>query len=226
MIGLVLAAAGAGSRFGAETPKQFLQLRGLPVYQHSLRRFSALCAEMVVVVPEDRVSSTAESVRELEIGCPTRVIAGGKHRQESVWKGLRALRSEIEVVLVHDAARPFVSEELIRRVIEGTLEFSACIPAIPVGETVKEVTPGGHVGRTVDRSSLCLAQTPQGFRRDILESAFENAAAENFFGTDEASLVERLGVPVRVVDGEPVNLKITWPDDLPGPSSLSVESEK
>ena len=138
---------------------------------------------------------------------------GGPRRQDSVYQGLRRLSDEIEIVLVHDAARPFVSPALIERVIEGTRKNEACIPALGVRETVKEVRQG-RVVQTLDHRHLLLAQTPQGFRAGLLKRAFECAVKEDFYGTDEAMLVERLGFPVHVVEGEEGNRKITYQEDL------------
>jgi len=121
----------------------------------------------------------------------------------------------VEIVLVHDAARPFVTPALIKRVVDESRRSGACIPAIPVNQTVKEVA-GSTILRTLDRSRLVLAQTPQGFRREILLQAFARAEEDGFYGTDESILVERIGIPVSVVEGEPGNIKITFRHDVPG----------
>jgi 2-C-methyl-D-erythritol 4-phosphate cytidylyltransferase len=138
---------------------------------------------------------------------------GGPERQDSVYHGLCRLSDQVEIVLVHDAARPFVSAPLVGRIIEGARRYRACIPALPVGETVKEVQRG-QVVQTLDRRDLLIAQTPQGFEADLLRKAFEQARKEAFLGTDESMLVERLGLSVHVVEGEPENRKITWKEDL------------
>jgi len=213
LIGLILAAAGEGSRFGSTVPKQFLPLDGVPVYLRSLESFQALVDHAVVVVPaewKDRVSRETEERWQDRV----RVQVGGDQRQDSVRLGLLSLPS-VEIVLVHDAARPFVTLCLIQRVIAESRRSGACIPALPVSQTVKEVA-GSTIVRTLDRSRLVLAQTPQGFRRDILLEAFHRAEEDAFYGTDESMLVERIGIPVSVVEGEPGNIKITFRQDMPG----------
>lgn len=214
MIGLILAAAGAGSRFGSTVPKQFLPLDGVPVYLRALEPFESLVDHAVVVVPPDwkeRVSCKTQGIWQGRIT----VEAGGDQRQDSVKRGLAALPTG-EIVLVHDAARPFVTVQLIQRVIDEVRRSGACIPGLPVSQTVKEVA-GSIVVRTIDRARLVLAQTPQGFRRDLLLGAFAQAVEDGFYGTDESILLERLGIPVTVVDGEPGNTKITFRNDLPDP---------
>lgn len=213
-VGLILAAGGTGSRFGSGTPKQFLPFEGRPLYLHALSRFSGFVSRMVVVVPANRLERVEAEVRDL----PTpeiRVVSGGATRQCSVERGLQALPVEIEYVLVHDAARPFVSRELITAVSEGMRRFDACIPVLPVCDTVKEIAEGAVV-RTIPREHLGLAQTPQGFLTSLLRRAVEQAQGDQVHGTDEASLVERLGVAVQVVQGDPGNVKITWSQDFPG----------
>lgn len=213
MIGLVLAAAGWGRRFGSELPKQFLPLDGAPVYLHALRTFLPHCTSAAVVVPEAFRQQVEAEVGAVAGGERVTVREGGSRRQDSVVRGLEALPPQAQLVLVHDAARPHCSAELITRVIEGAREHGACIPALPVSDTVKEVEDS-QVVRTLDRSRLYRVQTPQGFRREILMEAFRRAARDGFLGTDESSLVERLGRPVRVVEGEASNRKITWKEDL------------
>ncbi len=213
MIGLILASAGAGFRFGSAVPKQFHPLDGVPVYLRSLEPFESLVDHAVIVVPadwEDRVSGKTRD----RWGGRIRVETGGNQRQDSVRRGLLCL-PPVDIVLVHDAARPFVTTGLIKRVLDESLRSGACIPGLPVSQTVKEVA-GSTIVRTLDRSRLVLAQTPQGFRRDILLRAFQKAEEDIFYGTDESILVERIGVPVSVVEGEPGNLKITFKHDVPG----------
>jgi len=213
LIGLILAAAGAGSRFGSAVPKQFLPLDGVPVYLRSLETFSPLVDRAVVVVPsawKDRVICETRDRWQGRIDVET----GGEQRQESVRRGLLFL-PPVELVLIHDAARPFVTTDLIRRVLDESRRSGACIPGLPVSQTVKEVA-GSIIVRTLDRTRLVLAQTPQGFRREILIEAFRKAEEDGFCGTDESILVERIGIPVSVVEGEPGNLKITFRHDVPG----------
>lgn len=213
MIGLVLAAAGTGSRFGSDLPKQFTEFQGKPLYLHALERFSTFFSEGVVVVPEEWKDHVESQVQRLPYGDRLMIEGGGRQRQDSVGNGLERLSEIIDIVLVHDAARPFVSAAVISRVIDGARRQGACIPALPVSETIKEVQEDTVV-RTLDRERLQLIQTPQGFARDLLKTAFDKAIKDGFYGSDEAMLVERLGMRVLVVPGEPENTKITWREDL------------
>ncbi len=210
---LILAAAGTGARFGSEIPKQFQSLDGRPLYLHSLATIEPFCQSGAVVVPPDWVERVRRELESLSWKERFQVVAGGAERQQSVWRGLRGLAAREGLVLVHDAARPFVSAALVQQNLRGAEQRGACIPAVAVADTIKEVE-GSRVRRTLDRGTLRAVQTPQGFRLDLLISAFESAIKEGFIGTDEATLVERLGEPVAVVPGEQGNKKITWPEDL------------
>ena len=213
LIGLILAAAGAGSRFGGDIPKQFSSMSGKPLYLHALEPFVEFFDEAVMVVPEAWKDRVEEQIQLLPYRGKLLLQTGGPERQDSVYRGLSWLSDSIQIVLVHDAARPFVSQGLIARVVEQTRQGGACVPALPPRDTVKEVD-FLKVLRTLDRRRLRLAQTPQGFEINLLRRALEQAQKEDFYGTDEASLVERLGAPVYVVAGEPENIKVTWKEDL------------
>ncbi len=215
--GLVLVAAGKGCRFGGNVPKQFLLLDEKPVYLSSLRKFVPFTNRITVVVPDNWVKQVCDQLirfreESAQHAC-IQVIAGGSTRQESVLKGLQSLRGQCSHVLVHDAVRPFVSRALIARVISGMFEHGAAIPMEPVTDTVK-VVKGNMVVETLDRSVLRQAQTPQGSEFRQLLDASEKAAADGFMGTDESSILERLDLPVFVVEGEKSNIKITWKEDL------------
>ncbi len=213
MIGLILAAAGSGTRFGSLVPKQFVPFQGRPLYQASLLRFAPVVAEAVVVVPADWVDAIQAELDSLGLVCQARAVAGGRERQDSVHQGLLKLGAAIRWVLVHDAARPFVTARLIEAVVQSARLHGACVPGVPVAETVKEVS-SDRVVKTLDRACLRLIQTPQGFERNLLKTALERAIREGFLGTDEATLVERIGSPVQVTPGEPGNVKVTWKEDL------------
>lgn len=213
MIGLVLAAAGQGYRFGGDVPKQFSRFRGQPLYQHALEAFLPFCSQAVVVVPQSWIDRVGRQVEAVPKWRDLLLQAGGASRQDSVELGLKRLGTKVDHVLVHDAARPHASPELIERVIRGMRRWGACIPVLPIADTVKEIAQG-EVAATLDRSRLGLAQTPQGFERELLERAFRTCREEGFQGTDESSLVERTGAAVHVVEGDPRNLKITWQRDL------------
>ncbi len=206
----IIPAAGQGRRMGGAIPKQYLLLGERPLLWHALNCFeqSPLVHGMVLAVrPQDmercrQVVAAFRKVRDL--------VEGGSERWESVRAALRATRPADELVLVHDAVRPFVSQELIRRVVEAAALHRAAIPALPVRETIKVVGDGAVV-ETPERSRLWAAQTPQGFARELLLAACAGMGAG---ATDEAVLVERLGHPVWVVEGDSSNLKITAPEDL------------
>jgi len=212
-LGLILAAAGRGARFKSDLPKQFWEINGKPLYLHSLEPFLDLVVEAVIVVPAEWESKVAAQVGSLSSRIPIQIEQGGPTRQESVFNGLNRLTTKVEYVLVHDAARPYVSIELVEAIVDVTMRMGACIPVLPVRDTVKMVKEG-LVVRTIDREELFLTQTPQGFESGLLRRAFEIARREGFQGTDEASLVESLGETVSVVEGDTGNLKVTWPEDL------------
>ncbi len=209
-VGLILAAAGSGTRAGGTVPKQFLTFRGRPLYQASLETLLPWVDRAVVVVPPAFVQRTSDEVADLDAERLV-VIAGGTTRQESVRLGLSQL-TDVDWILVHDAARPLVSADLVRRVLAGTRRWGACLPVVPISDTVKEVREG-RVTRTLSRDQLALAQTPQGFAAGLLRRAMEAAVREGLTATDEAALVERFG-EVHTVDGEAGNVKITWPEDI------------
>lgn len=215
MIGVILAAAGSGARFGSDTPKQFLEFQEKPLYLHALQRFLTFSSQIVLVVPAGWMDQVQEQIRQASLEAKVLLQPGAGHRQDSVYRGLQRLAEEIRITLVHDAVRPFVSTELISRVIEATRIHQACVPALPVRETVKEIH-NDIVVRTLEREGLRLVQTPQGFGTNLLKTAFEQAIKEGFYGADESILVERLGHSVHVVAGDPANIKITWKEDLEG----------
>lgn len=207
----VVVAGGSGRRLGAAVPKQYLELLGEPILLRSVRAFLAHPGIdwTVVVLPAADAEDPPAWLRRLEV----RVVAGGAERGDSVWNGLQATPPEAELVLVHDGARPFVPAEVIDRVLAGAAAGGA-IAALPAADTLKEVGADGVIRATPERSRLWQAQTPQGFPRAVLLEAYRRAREAGYAGTDEASLCERLGVPVRVVPGSPLNLKITHAADL------------
>ncbi|MDR5709312.1 MAG: 2-C-methyl-D-erythritol 4-phosphate cytidylyltransferase [Armatimonadota bacterium] len=212
--GAIIAAAGQGNRLGTEEPKALVMLAGLPLAVRAALPFQRcpLVEEVVVVAPEGNLEAMRTWVQRCGLSKVHTVVAGGVQRQDSVNRGLEALR-DAEVVLVHDGARPLLEEELIERVARAAAEYGAAIPALPVHDTLKRVR-GGIVEQTVDRTGIWAVQTPQGFQAQLLRAAHARARAEGFYGTDDAVLVERLGHPVRVVPGSVRNLKITTREDL------------
>lgn len=212
--GAILVAAGRAERM-AGLDKVMTPVAGRPVLMHSLLAFQRCEAvDEVVIVTRERLEDRVNSLA-IAVGCSKvrYVVRGGETRAESSRHGLGALAKDTEIVLVHDAARPLVTPELIARVAEAAAAGGAAIPALPPVGTIKREVDGVAV-ETIDRATLREAQTPQGFRRTILSRAFAAALRDGFAGTDEASLVERTGVPVTLVEGERRNVKITVPEDL------------
>ena len=212
---LIVVAAGRGSRMGAEIKKQYLPLGGAPILVRTLQTLTAspVVDRVVLVVSPDDIESVRDLVREHAIGKIGDVVAGGAERQDSVLEGLRAVSPEAEIVAVHDAARPLVSQEEILAVIEAAKEGGAATLGVPVKDTIKRVT-GGLVRETLERAQLWAVHTPQAFRRDWLEEAHRRSVQLGGHGTDDASLVEWAGYPVQMVEGRYENLKITTPEDL------------
>jgi 2-C-methyl-D-erythritol 4-phosphate cytidylyltransferase len=221
---VILPAAGLGTRMAGPQPKQFLALHGLPILIHSLRAFASVQRVTAIYVavrkPEiERVEAQiAEYAADYGFGDRVRVVKGGDNRQESVSHALAALPAESDdIVLVHDAVRPLIDAATIDRTIDAVIEFGAAIVGLPAVDTIKQVERTAHgalITSTIPREYVVLAQTPQGFRYGLLQKAFAEATADGFIGTDEASVVERAGLPVAVVPGSQVNLKITQPGDL------------
>lgn len=208
-------AAGGGSRLGGRRPKQFLRVRGVPLLVLTLRALAAAreVGGIVVAAPPRAVEATRALLVHYRIPRLLDVVAGGRERQESVWLALQAVPPGASLVIVHDAVRPFITASLVRRVIREARRHGAAVCGLPVVETVKHVREA-RVEATVDREALWLVQTPQAFHRSLLWEAHEKARSDGFTGTDDAALVERLGVPVRMVAGRPENLKITTAADL------------
>ena len=216
MVSVIFPAAGAGRRMKADRNKVLLELSGVPILLRTLRRFSAVpaVAELIVVVAKDEIAFVEGMLEKAQGLKPWRVVQGGAERQYSIANGMAHLAADADIVLVHDAARPLVSLAAIEAVIFAAREKGAAIAAVRAKNTIKVVGEDGRVEATPARASLWEVQTPQGFRREILERAYEKAAQDGFLGTDDASLVERIGEAVFVVESDYGNLKITTPEDL------------
>jgi len=208
--------AGRGERLGHALPKAFVPVAGRPLIAHAMAALAAVpeIALLVPVVPEAERARCDALASELGVGERLAASrAGGAERQDSVRAGLDALPPDVEVVAVHDAARPLVRPDAVRRVIAEAGRCGAAILAAPVADTIKRVRDG-RVLETPPREECWAAQTPQAFRLELLREALEKAAAEGRLGTDCSQLVEALGVAVHVVTGDPGNLKVTGPEDL------------
>ena len=229
---VIIPAAGLGTRMLSSSSskprkpvasKQFMELEGTPVLVHTLRKFanSPEINEIFVALRKGEIepfrARLEKDAPEILQKKPT-FLEGGEHRQQSVANALAAVTpSADDVVLIHDAVRPFVSADMIREVIAAAYKYGAAITAVPAVDTVKQVertAEGALIRATIPREKIVMAQTPQGFRYSVIKKAFDEAIADGFVGTDEASLVERSGHPVAVVMGSPRNIKITTPGDL------------
>jgi 2-C-methyl-D-erythritol 4-phosphate cytidylyltransferase len=221
--------AGAKARLKKAPPsKQFTELGGTPILIHTLRKFSAVEAvsEIWIALRENEIEGFRARLEKELLQQETKdtrkkkveLVVGGEHRQQSVENALNAIAAAPDdIILVHDAVRPFVTAEIIGEVIEAARKYGAAIAGMPAVDTVKQVerTPeGALIKATIPRAGIVLAQTPQGFRYDVIKKAFDEASADGFVGTDESSLVERSGHEVAVVMGSPRNIKITAPSDM------------
>ena len=212
----IIVAAGQGSRMGGECPKQFRELAGIPIIIHTLRAFEQceVIQEIIVVLPASESANFLSLAGKYGLRKLSKVVPGGITRSESVFHGLQAVRATTaEVVAIHDGVRPFVSPDEITRTVKAAHEHEAAILVAPVTDTIKEVAHDGIV-RTIERSLLRRALTPQCFRYTLLRRAYKQAEVNDPELTDESLLVERLGVQVAIVEGSPRNIKITTPEDL------------
>lgn len=234
---MIIPAAGLGTRMApvpakagdkqkriAPSPsKQFTELGGVPILIHTLRKFAAVDAvtEIWIALRENEIAgfrARLESEAKNNLKNKVELVIGGEHRQQSVENALKAVTlGSADIVLVHDAVRPFVTSEIIQQVIDAAKKYGAAIAGLPAADTVKQVertAEGALIKSTIPRAGIVMAQTPQGFRYDVIKKAFDEAVADGFLGTDEASLVERSGHEVAVVMGSPKNIKITVPADM------------
>lgn len=214
---LIVPAAGLGRRMGGTTAKQYLPLAGVPLLVHTLQRAAAeaVVEDIILVVPPDQVDWCREEiVKRYRLEKVSRVVAGGRERQDSVYQGLRQLPPNCEWVAVHDGARPLLPYGLLSRVAAELGRFQAVIAAVPVTDTIKSASPDQLVTATLDRRQLWAVQTPQGFWAPLLIRAHRAAREEGFYATDDSALVERLGVKVKIVMGSYQNLKVTTGEDL------------
>ena len=209
-VSAIIPAGGRGSRFGASVPKQLLALAGRPILAHTVEAIASSpdVTDVVVALPADLVETPPSYL--FTLGKPVTVVAGGERRRDSVANGFAVIADRADVVLIHDAARPLVSHDVIRRTIEAAASTGAAIAAMRASDTVKQVNEDRHVAATLPRERIYLAQTPQAFRVGVLRDALRLTGD----ATDEAALAERAGHKVAVVDGDVRNMKITTPEDL------------
>jgi 2-C-methyl-D-erythritol 4-phosphate cytidylyltransferase len=214
-VAVILVAAGVGSRVGGKELKQFRWVAGKPMLLHSVQMFMARpdVAVVICVLPHSHAGDPTPWLFQCDVE-RLLVTVGGRERMESVAAGLDDLPPQARIVLVHDAARPLVGQATIERVVRAARDDVCAVPALPVTDTLKRVSDGSHVVETVDRSGLWRAQTPQGFPRDMLERAHEDARRARYSSTDDAALCERLGFPVVVVRGDERAMKVTEETDF------------
>ncbi len=213
----IIPAAGSGKRMPGSISKQYLPLNGIPILARTLMVFqcSPMIHDVLLVVPSDEIEfATRTIIEKYGISKVSQVLPGGKERQDSVKKGLDAVGDNYDIVLIHDGVRPFISEELIRLAVIEACQGEAVTTGVPVKDTVKVVDQDGWILETPNRSRLWLTQTPQAFKREVIKKAYRSAYDDHFYGTDDAVLVERIGVRVKMLPGSHENIKITTKDDL------------
>ena len=222
---VIIPAAGLGTRMAPaggrpQTSKQYAELNGVPILLQTLRKFAAApqVKDIYLAVRQSEAKPFLDRMNADKLAKPVHVVEGGENRQQSVANALAAVQANADdIILVHDAVRPLVDQEIIANVIEAVEKYGAAIAAIPAVDTIKQVertAEGAVIHATIPRAQIVMAQTPQGFRYDVIRKAFDDAGADGFTGTDEASLVERGGGAVFVVMGSPRNIKITTPADM------------
>ena len=216
-VSAIIPAAGQGSRMALPVPKQFLHLCDRPMISYSLEAFELIepLTEVFIAVPSGQEERCwKEWVEPFNFKKAIRIIAGGVSRQDSVYAGLKAVSSETEIVVVHDGVRPLVTAGLIQETLDAAVKHGAAVVALRLKDTIKNVRSDGTIKETVDRNSLWSAQTPQIFSYKLLLEAYEHAYRDGVTGTDEASLLERIGIPIHVITGSWENIKVTEQSDL------------
>jgi len=213
----IIPASGSGVRMGQKTAKPYLAVDSIPVIAHTLRVFEEspfIDAVLLVVHDQDRKYVRDSIILPFGFAKVTDVISGGIMRQDSINNALPFLADDCSMVVVHDGVRPLVEHNILEEVIEAARRTGAAVTGVPVKDTCKTIDADFFVQQTVDRRNLYQIQTPQAFKKEILLAAYKDAYENDFYGTDDASLVERMGLPVKVVAGSYENIKITTPDDL------------
>ena len=212
----IIVAGGGGKRMETETPKQLLELDGVTIIERSLKPFIQ-CPDIegiIIVAAEviiEHINNATQNISST--GKSLKIVQGGAERQDSVWNGLKAVPEDTDIVVIHDAVRPFITGKLLSECVRSAMNNGAVTVMRPIRETVKEVADN-IVVKTLDRSKLWITQTPQAFKKELILEAHRNARKENYYGTDDCILVERLGHPVHKIEGNDMNIKITTPEDL------------
>lgn len=216
MNGVVIVAAGKGSRMKMDINKQFIKLNEKEIVAYTIEKFynHSNIQDIVVVVREEEAKFLEKEILEKYNFKNIKIAFGGKERQNSVYNGLKMLDKDCKNVLVHDGARPFVSKEIIDNSINAVKNYNAVVVGVPVKDTIKIVNKDNDIVDTPDRSMLWAVQTPQTFNYEILMKAYENAFKNEFYGTDDAMLVEHVGYKVKMIEGSYNNIKVTTPEDI------------
>jgi 2-C-methyl-D-erythritol 4-phosphate cytidylyltransferase len=216
-VAVLIPAAGMGKRMAKDRQKQFLVFGDMPVLAHTLKVFEGIdeVNEIIIIVPRGEEEFCLTNIVErYKIHKVTKVIAGGKERQDSVYNGLKLLSDDTAFVIVHDGVRPFISKDIIRKSIELAKEADGVVAGVPAKDTIKRVSNDMFVEATMNRQHLWLIQTPQTFKYKIINEAYNKAYINDYYGTDDASLVERLGYKIKVIMDNYENIKITTPEDM------------
>jgi len=217
MVAAVIVAAGQGVRMQDPLRKQYLPLAGLPILGHTLRVFDRcdLVDQLYLVIPRDDIDFCREKILDpLKPIRRVQLVAGGVRRQESVYNGLQQVDPACRIVVIHDGVRPFLMPDHLAACIDGARKFGACILGVPAQDTLKQVDQSANIVGTIARDTIWLAQTPQAFRSELIKKAHHQACLDGYQGTDDASLVERLGQTVKIIHGSRSNIKITNQEDL------------
>lgn len=216
-IKVIIPASGTGERFGGKIPKQFLKISGREIIAHSLEKFNKLSSvdEIIISTKLEYFVKISAIIKKYNLKKVKKIVEGGKRRQDSVYNALINLDcSKDDLIIIHDAVRPFISRNKIIELINKSSKENCVIPGLKISDTIKRASVSGIVEETIDRSNLWLIQTPQAFRFHVLKNSFDKANSENFTGTDESSIVENAGYKVKIIEGEKDNIKITKPEDL------------
>lgn len=227
-VSVIIAAAGMSNRMGSKINKQFIAIDNKPILVHTIEKFEECkyIDEIILVSKEEEVDyCRKEIVRKYGFNKVTKIIRGGKERQDSIYNGLLAVNENADIVLTHDGARPFIKEEHIGDGIKGVIEYGACVVGVPVKDTIKVVNHEDSVHHTPKRSLLWAAQTPQCFWTHLIKKGYEHAISEGIVGTDDSSLVEKMGHEIKMIMGSYDNIKITTPEDLIIAESLSKDMD-
>ena len=213
----IVLAAGQGKRMNAASNKQYLTLKDKPILAHTMNTFEKcnLIHQIILVIHEDEEEFCKKNILEkYKYKKIKHLVKGGKERQESVYNGLMAIDKETSIVLIHDGARPLITEQVILRCIQGAIEYGAVSAGVPIKETIKIMGRDRFVSYTPKREDVWVTQTPQAFQKDIILKAHEFAIEQEILGTDDAMLVEHMGMKIKMVEGDYENIKITTPEDL------------